>query len=58
LNGAERGQYFCKEGRGIILPGTNRMFACCGSEEEAHLCQQESKCANAQAERAAVRALG
>ena len=29
------------------------MFASYDNEEKAHLCQQESKCANAQAERAA-----
>ena len=53
LKGGERGYYFCKDGRGIILFESNRMCACYGNEERAHLCQQESKCAHAQAERAA-----
>jgi hypothetical protein len=49
LKGGEKGHYFCKEGRGIILSGSNRMCACYGNEEKAHLSQQETKCANGQA---------
>jgi hypothetical protein len=50
MKAGKKGHYFCKEGRGIIFSESNRMCACYGNEEKAHLFQQESKCAVAQVE--------